>query len=255
MEYTVQKLAQLSGISGRTLRYYDQINLLKPARINSSGYRIYGQKEVDQLQQILYFRELDVSLDEIRKIMSDPEYDQTEALQQHYEKLAQKRAQLDRLMETVEKTITSKKGGVPMQDKEKFEGFKEKLIEDNEQKYGTEIREKYGDAAIDASIAKMRGMTEAEFDRMKVLEKDILETLAQLTETGEPASEAAQELAAKHKEWLKYSWKTYSKEAHAGLAEMYVADERFAAYYDKAANGAAKFLRDAILIFTNTGKN
>ena len=124
MEYTVQKLARLSGVSGRTLRYYDQIDLLKPARINSSGYRIYGQKEVDQLQHILFYRELEVSLDEIKKIMNDPEYDEAEALQQHFEKLAKKRARLDRLLETVEKTIASKKGGFSMQDKEKFAGFK-----------------------------------------------------------------------------------------------------------------------------------
>lgn len=251
MEYTVQKLARLSGVSGRTLRYYDQIDLLKPARINSSGYRIYGQKEVDQLQHILFYRELEVSLDEIKKIMNDPEYDEAEALQQHFEKLAKKRARLDRLLETVEKTIASKKGGFSMQDKEKFAGFKEALIAENEQKYGKEIRDKYGDKAMDAGNAKLRGMTETEFDRMKDLSQDILDTLAKLTATGDPASEAAQKLAAKHKAWLMYSWKSYSKEAHAGLAEMYVADARFAAYYDKAAEGAATFLRDAILIFTD----
>ncbi|WP_164215641.1 MerR family transcriptional regulator [Virgibacillus sp. YIM 98842] len=255
MEYTVQKLAHLSGISGRTLRYYDQIGLLKPAKINSSGYRIYGQKEVDQLQQILFFRELDVSLDEIGKIIHDPEYDQTEALQQHYKKLAKKRARLDRLIHTVEKTIASKKGGVPMQDKEKFEGFKEKLVEENEENYGKEIRKKYGDDMIDASNAKLRNMTEADFNKMKELEKEILSTLAHLVKTEDPASDEAQELAAKHKNWLMYSWSSYSKEAHAGLAEMYVADERFSAYYDKAANGAATFLRDAILIYTGSKNN
>ncbi|MFA1819590.1 MerR family transcriptional regulator [Virgibacillus oceani] len=251
MEYTVQKLARLSGVSGRTLRYYDQIDLLKPARINSSGYRIYGQEEVDKLQQILFFRELEVSLEEIRRIISDPAYNEAEALQLHYKKLAEKRDRLDRLMKTVEKTITSKKGGNSMQDKEKFEGFKDQLIDENEQKYGKEIRDKYGDETIDASNAKLRGMTEKDFDRMKELGSEILESLKELVKTGDPASEAAQEMAVKHKEWLMYYWNDYSKEAHAGLAEMYVADERFAAYYDKAANGAAKFLRDAILVYTD----
>ena len=178
-------------------------------------------------------------------------FEEAEALQQHFEKLAKKRARLDRLLETVEKTIASKKGGFSMQDKEKFAGFKEALIAENEQKYGKEIRDKYGDKAMDAGNAKLRGMTETEFDRMKDLSQDILDTLAKLTATGDPASEAAQKLAAKHKTWLMYSWKSYSKEAHAGLAEMYVADARFAAYYDKAAEGAATFLRDAILIFTD----
>jgi hypothetical protein len=155
-------------------------------------------------------------------------------------------------METVEKTMTSKKGGIPMQDKEKFAGFKEKMIEENEQKYGEEIREKYGDETIDASNAKWRGMTEEDFNKMKELENEIFESLKNLVKTDDPASEAAQEMAAKHKDWLKYSWNSYSKETHAGLAEMYVADERFASYYDKVAEGGAKFIRDAILIYTKT---
>src|SRR5699024_8478065 len=144
MEYTVSKLAQLSGVSGRTLRYYDQIGLLKPSRINSSGYRIYGQKEVDLLQQILFYRELEFSLEEIMEIMNDPVFNEIDALKNHYNNLKKKRDRLDNIIATVEMTIVKKEGGIPMLDKEKFEGFKEKLINDNEQKYGKEIREKYG---------------------------------------------------------------------------------------------------------------
>jgi len=249
MEYTVQKLAEISGVSGRTLRYYDQIGLLKPARINSSGYRIYGEKEVDLLQQILFYRELEVSLDEIRSIITEPTYDQTEALKMHYKKLAQKRAHLDKLMATVKLTIASKEGGFSMQDKDKFAGFKEKMIEENEQKYGKEIREKYGEETVEASNAKLRGMNEADFKAMNDLGKEILNLLEKAYETGNPASDLAQEVAAKHKQWLMYSWESYSKEAHAGLAEMYVADERFTAYYDKAVEGGAEFLKDAIFIY------
>ena len=91
-EYTVQKLGQLAGISTRTLRYYDEIEILKPARINSSGYRIYGQIEVDMLQQILFYRELGVSLDFIKIIVTSPSFDGSSALREHREKLLQKRA-------------------------------------------------------------------------------------------------------------------------------------------------------------------
>ncbi len=87
MEYTVQKLARLAGISPRTLRYYDEIGLLKPARINSSGYRIYGQEEVDRLQQILFYRELAVNLKDIRNILDSPSFNRTRALQDHRSKL------------------------------------------------------------------------------------------------------------------------------------------------------------------------
>ncbi|KHF39415.1 MerR family transcriptional regulator [Halalkalibacter okhensis] len=249
MEYTVKKLAQLSGVSSRTLRYYDQISLLKPARINSSGYRIYGQKEVDQLQQILFYRELDVGLGEILNLMNKPSYDQFEALQNHYKELKKKRARLDSIIETVERTIESRKGGVAMQDQEKFKGLKEKLIEENEQTYGEEIREKYGDEMVKASNAKLRNMSQEDYEKMTNLGNEIFSLLKKAFETGDPSSDLAWELAAKHKEWLMYSWPSYTKEAHAGLVEMYVADERFTAYYDKSVKGGAGFLRDAVLIY------
>jgi len=249
MEYTVNKLAQLSGVSGRTLRYYDQIGLLKPARINESGYRIYSDKEVDLLQQILFYRELEVSLEDIMNIISKPSFNETEALKNHYKNLRKKRDRLDKIIETIEKTIASKEGGIDMQDKDKFEGLKEKMIEENEAKYGKEIREKYGDETVDASNAKLMGMSQEKYEAMTSLGEEINSLLKKAYETGDPSSELAQELAAKHKEWLMYSWSSYSMEAHAGLAEMYVADERFTAYYDKTVKGGTKFLRDAIRIY------
>ncbi|WP_436860790.1 MerR family transcriptional regulator [Staphylococcus caeli] len=249
MEYTVSKLAKISGVSNRTLRYYDQIGLLKPARINESGYRIYGQREVDLLQQIVFYRELDVSIDEIKEIIQQPSFDQTQALENHFYNLKQKRARLDQVIKTVEKTIASKKGEVIMQDKEKFEGFKAQKIQENENKYGDEMRASYGDETIDQSNQKFSNMTEAEYKDWLELEEKIKNLLPKACETGNPASELAQELAEKHKHWLMYTWTDYSKVAHAGLAEMYVADERFAAYYDKHAKGGAQFLRDAILIY------
>lgn len=98
MEYTVQKLGQIAGISTRTLRYYDEIGLLKPARINSSGYRIYGQAEVDRLQQILFYRELSLSLENIKEILNAPSFDGAAALREHREKLLDKKQQLDQLI-------------------------------------------------------------------------------------------------------------------------------------------------------------
>ena len=125
-------------ISTRTLRYYDEIGILKPARINSSGYRIYGQEEVDQLQQILFYRELGLQLDGIKEIMTSPSFNRTKALQEHHALLLDKRRQLDLLITNVENTIASAEGRKTMSDQEKFEGFKQKLIDDNEKKYGKE---------------------------------------------------------------------------------------------------------------------
>ncbi|CEG24274.1 HTH-type transcriptional activator TipA [Planococcus massiliensis] len=254
MEYTVQKLGRLAGVSTRTLRYYDEIGLLEPARKNSSGYRIYGQAEVDKLQQILFYRELGVDLEKIKHIVNDPSFDGPLALKEHRQQLLEKRRQLDLLITNVEKTISAAEGTVKMKDIEKFKGFKQQLIEDNEKQYGEEIRGKYGDAAIDQSNAKMLNMSEEKYAAFERLGQEVLDTLASAVETGDPAGALAQKTAELHKEWLSYTWPTYSKEAHAGLAQMYVDDERFAVYYDKANPGGAEFLRDAIFVYTGMNK-
>ena len=250
VEYTVQGLSSLAGVSTRTLRYYDEIGLLKPAKINSSGYRIYGEEEVDRLQQILFYRELGVQLDKIKEIITSPSFDRITALREHREKLLEKRKQLDLLIENVEKTIALTEGKIKMSDREKFEGFKRKLIDENEKKYGKEIREKYGEDAVNNSNKKFLNMTQEQYEEFEKLSAEMLDTLKAAFATGDPAGELAQKAADLHRQWLCYTWDTYSKEAHAGLAQMYVYDERFRAYYDKEQSGLAEFLRDAILIYT-----
>lgn len=254
MEYTVQRLGQMAGVSTRTLRYYDEIGILRPARINSSGYRIYGQEEVNRLQQILFYRELGVSLENIKKIITSPSFDSTHALKEHREQLLIKREQLDRLITNVDKTIAAAEGSMTMTDKEKFEGFKQKLIDENEKKYGKEIRAKYGDEQVDKSNQKLKGMTEEQHAEIEKLAADVLATLDEAFATGDPAGELAQKAADLHRQWLCYYWDSYTKEAHAGLAQMYVDDERFTAYYDKKQPGTAVFLRDAIHIYTGLKK-
>ncbi|WP_338451079.1 MerR family transcriptional regulator [Niallia oryzisoli] len=251
MEYTVQKLAKLAGISTRTLRYYDDIEILKPARINSSGYRIYGQAEVDMLQQILFFRELGLELNNIKEILHDPSFDGMNALREHLQKLLEKRNQLDLLIDNVNKTIAAKEGRITMSNKEKFEGFKKKMVEENEKKYGEEIRQKYGEDTVNKSNKKFMNMSQEDYEKVTQLAEQVLETLEQAMATGDPAGELAQKTADLHKQWLCFHWHEYSKEAHRGLAQMYVDDERFKAYYDKVQQGAAEFLRDVILIYTS----
>ena len=194
MEYTVQKLGLMAGISTRTLRYYDEIGILKPARINSSGYRIYGQAEVDKLQQILFYRELGVSLENIKDIVNDPSFDCLKALGEHREKLIEKRKQLDLLIANVDKSIASLERKISMTDPEKFEGFKQKIIDDNEKKYGKEIRAKYGDEQVDRSNKKFKSMTAAQYTEVEKLGADVLETLKAAMATGDPAGEPAQKL-------------------------------------------------------------
>jgi DNA-binding transcriptional MerR regulator len=250
MEYTVQKLGSMAKITTRTLRYYDEIGILKPARINSSGYRIYGEKEVDRLQQIMFYRELGVDLDTIKNLVTSASFDSAAALEEHHARLLAKREQLNLLIANVEKTMEYQKGRIKMKDKEKFEGFKKKLVEDNEQKYGQEIRAKYGDETVNASNQKLLHMTQEQYTEFEKLTQEVLDTLEAAFATGDPAGELGQKTADLHKKWLTYSWGSYSKEAHAGVAQMYVDDPRFTAYYDKKQPGMAAFLRDAVMIYT-----
>ena len=148
-----------------------------------------------------------------------------------------------------DKSITALKGEFAMTDQEKFAGFKQKLIDENEQRYGKEIRANYGDTAVDESNANIKGLTKEQYDKGEQLRIEIEEALKAAFETGDPAGELAQKACDLHKQWLCIYNPKYSKEYHIGLGEMYVADERFRANYDKLAPGCTAFLRDAINIF------
>ena len=249
MEYTINQLAKLAGVSTRTLRYYDQCGLLPPKAVRSNGYRIYGETEVNRLQQILFYRELGVELSEIGRILAEKDFDGLSALQSHLSALREKRARLERLIDNVQKSISAMKGETEMTDKEKFEGFKEKLISDNEQKYGQEIRTKYGVETVDRSNAKLKNMTKEQYGELEALTQELNNTLKAALEQGDPGGELAQKACELHKKWLCFYWDHYSKEAHRGVAQMYVDDPRFTAYYDAIAPGCAVFLRDAVQIF------
>ena len=249
MEYSINVLSKLAGISTRTLRYYDEIGLLSPERIKNNDYRVYGQNEVDLLQQILFFRELGVSLGEIKKIVCSKEYDKTLALQEHLLALKAKREQIEILIANVEKTIATSRGEYVMDNKEKFEGFKQNLIDENEKKYGKEIREKFGDAIIDDSNAKMMGLNKEQYEETKQLSEEINSLLKKAFEEGNPSSELAQKVCGLHKKWVGYFWNYYSKEAHLSLAQAYVDDPRFKKYYDNIATGCAEFLYSALQIY------
>ena len=138
--------------------------------------------------------------------------------------------------------------GTHMDDKEKFEGMKRELVEDNERTYGQEVRERWGDAAADGANRKMLNLSKDQFARFQELGRRINEELEDAVRAGaDPTGPAGARLCALHKEWLDYTWSFYSPEAHKGLAEMYVADERFTSYYDEVVKGCAAWLRDAVI--------
>ena len=220
MEYTVNELAQLSGVSGRTLRYYDSIDLLKPARIARNGYRIYGQEQVDRLQQILFYRALEVPLEEIKQMLDDRHFDRYTALQQHLQVLTEKKTRLEGLAE-------------------------------NRAKYGKELDEKYGAVQMAASEEKVANMSQEQWNAQKAEEWEIASLLKEAMELGDPACVQAQRACDLHRQWLCRVWPdgTYTKDAHRMMGEMYVGDERFRAYYEAIAPGCAAFFRDALNLY------
>ncbi|GAF13499.1 transcriptional activator TipA [Bacillus sp. JCM 19045] len=246
MEYTVKKLAELAGVSSRTLRYYDEIGLLKPERINSSGYRIYGQNQVNQLQLILFYRELEVDLETILRIMTDRSFEEEAALKQHRQLLVTKQARLSQLINTIDQTLDSIVGGKKMSNEEKFQAFKEKKIEQNETFYGDEIRQKYGSEALDIVNSKVRGMSQTDYETMQQLEQQLFNLLKEGVEKSDSSNQIASDIARTHKQWLLHTWQSYSAEAHKGLAALYLSDPRFTTYYDKVIPGATQLLHDSI---------
>lgn len=246
----INELAKLSGVSARTLRYYDEIGLLKPTVIEQNGYRQYNQSDVDRLQQILFYRELDFKLEQIKALLEDEHFDVEEALLKQQALLKQKRNYLNGLLKTIEKTIQSMEGEVSMSNEQKFEAFKNKLIEDNEQAHGQEIREKFGEDMVNASNHKLKQMTEAQYEANQLLEQQLFARLKEALASGDATTEIAMEVAELHKRWLSFYWAKYTKEAHAGLAQMYIYDERFIEYYDsRVGQGATQFLADAIAVY------
>jgi len=249
MEYSINKLSSMSGVTTRTLRYYDEIGLLTPARVADSGYRIYAPEQVDTLQQILFYKALGFALDEIKLLLSAPDFDRMQAFENHLQALHQRRKQINQLIANVQKSITTMKGETTMLDAEKFEGFKQKLLADKEKQFGNELREKFGDKAIEGSNANLKAMSQEQYTETEKLLQEVNDTLKRAVAQGDPASELAQHACALHKEWLCRYWSEYTPEMHLGLAQMYVEDPRFTAYYDKIVPGAAMFLRDALAIY------
>ena len=132
-----------------------------------------------------------------------------------------------------------------------FQEMKNDLIAQNESTYGKEVRERFGDKTVDDSNRKLAGLSEEQWQRQQLLAEQILAELKSLTPLNNPASPQAQALCELHRQWLQIFWAdgSYSPQAHLALAEGYIADQRFAAYYDQAAPGATQFLRDALVIY------
>ena len=247
MEYGINQLSKLSGVSARTLRYYDEIKLLCPSRTSSSGYRFYSNNEVNLLQQILFYKERGLPLEKIRSILYDESFDMLEALYEHLNELENQERRLSKLINTVKDTIASAKGELVMCDSERFEAFKKDVVNKYENIYGLEAREKYGNDEVDASLNKVLALTREDYKRFQEIGKNVKEVLKEAVLSGEkPESEAGRKAASLHKEWLGYPWKDYTEQKHKGTVDLYIQDARFREYYDREQDGCAEFLIAAV---------
>lgn len=246
MEYSVKQIADISNQTPKTIRFYDKINLLKPDKIAENRYRIYTEKQLDILQQILFYRELGFDLNTIGKIIKDKDFDCEQALTTHIQNLKAKINRLEQIVMTAEKTLMNIKGKIVMNDKEKFEGFKRQIIDENQAKYGNELDSLYGKEKMKEYNERFMRMTEEQFNDLAHLEKAIIELLPECTDL--PVSDKkCIMLYTLHKQWISLHWNFYDCESHKNLAEMYVEDKRFSEYYDKITPNGAKAIRDIIV--------
>lgn len=239
----VKEVADLVGVSVRTLHHYDEIGLLVPDQTTESGYRVYSDENLETLQQILFFKELGFPLKKIREILENPSFDRKEALEIQRNMLLEKRKRLNKMIETVEKTIQHMKGEIHMSNQEKFEGF-----DFSHNPYEQEARERWGDKAVDEANEKAKNMTAVDEEQFNNIYRN-LATLRHLS----PQSKEAQ--AGIH-EWFVFLNKlgNYSLEAFKGLGQMYIDDERFTKNIDQFGDGLALFMRDAMAVYADTNK-
>lgn len=244
MRYTVQKLARLAGISVRTLHHYDQIRLLKPSTVERNGYRYYEEMELLRLQQILFFRELDFPLLEIKEILDRKGLDKAKVFEDQKKLLELKRARLDGLISSICTTIKNMNTDSKSSDKELYDAFKD----DDVKQYQDEVKARWGNTdAYTQSQAKVSKMTKAEMDKLKEEGKKFTQKLADSMNLPIESDEV-QALVAQHHKGIEFFYPC-STEMYRNLGKMYVDDPRFTAYYDKFAPGLAVFLRDAIAYF------
>lgn len=241
-------MADLVGISVRTLHHYDEIGLLIPEETTEAGYRIYSNENLETLQQILFFKELGFPLKQIKEIISSPSFDREEALSLHRKMLLEKRSRLDRMIETVEKTMKHMKGEIKMSNKEKFEGF-----DFSHNPYEQEARERWGDEAVNKANQKIGNMSKSEKKDFEERFNEIYRKLAEIRHIAPDSKEAQEGI----KEWFDFlnTMGDYSFDAFKGLGQMYVDDERFTKNIDQFGEGLARFMRDAMAIFADRNNN
>lgn len=245
MSYSVGQVAAVAKVTVRTLHHYDEIGLLSPGGRTLAGYRRYQDTDLDRLQQILFYRELGFSLEEIAAILDDGTVSPTEHLRRQHELLHARISHLQELAAAVEQAMEASRMGIQLTPEEKFEVFGR----DYQESWETEAEQKYGDSdAWQESRRRTSRYTKADWERIKAESDDLNARCAAALGAGvAPDSPEGTALAEEHRQQITGSYYDCGYEMHRCLAEMYLADERFTATYERVAPGLAHWLHAAIL--------
>ncbi len=241
MAYKIGDLAALTRISVRTLHHYDEIDLVKPSARTAAGYRLYDEGDLERLQQVLFFRELGFALEDIARALADPKFDRKKALREQRERLAADVTKAQALLALIDRTLSNIERGDTMEAKDMFDGF-------DPSKYEEEAKDKWGKTeAYAESQRRMKGYSKEDLAKVKAEASAIVEEFSRVMGEGVPPTDArAMDVAGRHRQHIGRWFYACSPEMHAGLGAMYVADERFAANYEKHRAGLAQFVRDAM---------
>jgi len=243
MAYTIKKIADLAGVTTRTIRYYDEIGLLAPAEIRDNGYRFYDNDSLLQLQQILFFRELDVSLKEIDLIINRPDFNLIDALEKHRSSLKDRAKRLNVLIATVDRTIKAIQGEKEMAKEDYFKGFDETL-------FGNEVKERWGNTRQYAeSRRKWASFSKEQKEAIKAESAQIAARMVGADPNISPSDADVQAAVGEYHGFLNKYFYTCDVSFLRSLADMWVEDARFSVNYEQIREGGAKFVRDAVHIF------
>lgn len=244
MKLHIKEFAKLTGVSVRTLHFYDEIGLLKPPSVDEqNGYRFYDENSLMRMQEILFYRELDFPLKEIRTILSSPDYDKKKALKEQKHLLTLKKERLERLISALDGAMKGELFDMNVFDNSEFEAKRKE--------YAKEARKKWGDtAAYRECVEKTAGYSE---DKFKSLSSDMDEKIAEFADCKRngfaPDSNEARSLVKKWQNFITENYYSCTEEILVGLGDMYVADERFRENIDRHGDGTAQFMRDAITAY------
>ncbi len=243
MALTIKAVADLAGVTVRTLHHYDHIGLLTPSSSSHSGYRLYSEGDLARLQQILFFRELDFELSAIGRILDSPEFDRKKTLREHRRRLHERQGRMTALIDTIDRTIAALEGGPDMTKEQLFEGF-------DDSQYREEAEQRWGTDVVSESYRRMGRLSKEDKAQIMAEAQAIGTGMGALMDR-DPADPEVQALAARHYAWVNFFWDC-GPEAYRNLGQMYVDDPRFTANYDKVKPGLAVFMRDAMAVYAGS---